>query len=140
MLCFIVQYNTTDNYIVRMLYYPFALLYSFTIMCLMRCLEEALIRKPFIFIGQRSLYSYLMHFLPVAGANFLFIKVLSLKNSLFIAGFSSAVAVISCVVAYYLLKKSKLTRWLIERPRQFKLSEKIRNITHKLPNQEAHDK
>lgn len=122
MLCFIVQYNTTDNYIVRLLYYPFALLYSFTIMCLMRCLEETLIRKPFIFIGQRSLYIYLMHFLPVAGANFLFIKVLSLKNSLFIAGFSSAVAVISCVVAYYLLKKSNLTRWLIERPRQFKLS------------------
>jgi uncharacterized membrane protein YcfT len=108
------HWRATQN---PLLYYPMAASSSAAIMALVYLARQTPIMALFGYIGERSLYIYLLHFLPAGGTRILATR-LGLAEQPWPVIFAGTIAsIIFCLIVHRLIGQLWLFRYLYERPR-----------------------
>ncbi|MBF7073558.1 acyltransferase [Glaciecola sp. MH2013] len=115
-LCISADFYIKNEYWDSVFYYLSALVYAITMLTLMKRLQKTVLRGVLLYIGQHSLSIYLMHFLPVAAANFMLIRQLDMSQPLLTSTISSVVTVALCIWGFKVLNSNKYLRYLVKSP------------------------
>ena len=105
-----------------MLFYLSAVSASIFYLVFFKTLENTFFNYIFKFVGERSLYIYLMHFIPAAGYRVVFQKLGLGDNLVFLTIVCTLLSVITCIAVYEMLRKFSFSRPLFNRPPWFRLN------------------
>lgn len=103
------------------LYYSIALLSSGLIMSLIYYFRNSLFFIILTKIGSKSLFIYLMHFLPAAALRVLILKLDLPLSLLFITLICTCVSVALCLIVYKLLKDFPFIKYVFQMPNVIKI-------------------
>ncbi|MGY8898399.1 MAG: acyltransferase family protein [Paraglaciecola sp.] len=100
-------------------FFPMAGLAIATVMCIIFKMRNTIIASGLSFVGERSLYIYLMHFLPAAGFRVVLLKLGVDIHPLSLAIVCTIASVFGCILMYEILKNLFPFKYLFERPSAF---------------------
>lgn len=102
-------------------FFPMAALAIATVMCFIFFIRSSKIASGLSYVGERSLYIYLMHFLPAAGFRVVLLKLGVDVHPLLLALICTAASVASCILVYEIFKNIYPIKYLFKRPSLFYL-------------------
>tara|TARA_R110001583_G_scaffold195466_1_gene373981 strand:- start:6486 stop:7496 length:1011 start_codon:yes stop_codon:yes gene_type:complete len=97
-------------------FYPAAFCSSMFFLTAFRMAQESKVLNVFNFIGKRSLYIYVMHFLPAALFRIILSKYMGVENKFVIVTVATISAVVCCIIVYETFKNVSYIKYLFERP------------------------
>lgn len=72
--------------------------------------KNAMIKNVFSKLGKISMAIYVMHLIPIAGARIVAMKLLNIHSQVALSLVISMIALVVCLIGYYLLEKLKIGR------------------------------
>ena len=97
-------------------YYPSAILAAAVVMSVMFLLRNSLFGKTFGYLGRHSLYIYLLHFLPAAGARVLGKHVGLAQHVWLNIALGTVLSIIFCLLVYYVAIRVPVLRYIYRDP------------------------